>query len=95
MRLLVVEDEARIAELLGAALTRSGFTVDTVGGCEAARAAFTRAEQLAGSGPYADYARYMGAITAARASSNAMRIALRSGGTSGGRSSAGRVPGRF
>ena len=40
MRLLVVEDEARIAELLGAALTRAGFTVDAVGGCEAARAAF-------------------------------------------------------
>ena len=40
MRLLLVEDEARIAELLGAALTRAGFTVDTVGGCEAARAAF-------------------------------------------------------
>jgi DNA-binding response OmpR family regulator len=40
MRLLVVEDEARIAELLGAALTRAGFAVDAVGGCEAARAAF-------------------------------------------------------
>jgi DNA-binding response OmpR family regulator len=40
MRLLVVEDEARIAELLGAALTRAGFTVDAVSGCEAARAAF-------------------------------------------------------
>jgi DNA-binding response OmpR family regulator len=40
MRLLVVEDEARIAELLGTALTRAGFTVDAVGGCEAARAAF-------------------------------------------------------
>jgi DNA-binding response OmpR family regulator len=40
MRLLVVEDEARIAELLGAALTRAGFAVDAVSGCEAARAAF-------------------------------------------------------
>jgi DNA-binding response OmpR family regulator len=40
MRLLVVEDEARIAELLGAALTRAGFAVDAVRGCEAARAAF-------------------------------------------------------
>ena len=40
MRLLVIEDEARIAELLAAALTRAGFTVDAVGGCEVARAAF-------------------------------------------------------
>src|ERR1700746_2704612 len=43
MRLLVVEDEARIAELLGAALTRAGFAVDAVRGCEAARAAFAGA----------------------------------------------------
>ena len=33
MRLLVVEDEARIAEILDAALKRAGFVVDTVGTC--------------------------------------------------------------
>jgi DNA-binding response OmpR family regulator len=40
MRLLVIEDESRIAELLGAGLTRAGFTVDVVGGCEVAHGAF-------------------------------------------------------
>jgi len=39
------------------------------GDMAAARAAFTLAQQLAGAGPYADYARYMGAIAAVRADS--------------------------
>ena len=39
MRLLVVEDESRMAELLKAALTRAGFIVDTVTLCADARAA--------------------------------------------------------
>jgi DNA-binding response OmpR family regulator len=39
MRLLIVEDETRIAEILSAALTRSGFTVDVVGECTDAKAA--------------------------------------------------------
>ena len=39
VRLLVVEDEVRIAEILRSALSRSGFAVDAVGLCEDARAA--------------------------------------------------------
>jgi DNA-binding response OmpR family regulator len=39
MRLLVVEDETRIAELVQGALTRVGFTVDAVALCSEARAA--------------------------------------------------------
>jgi len=39
MRLLIIEDEARIAEILRSALSRSGFAVDTVGLCGDARAA--------------------------------------------------------
>ena len=39
MRLLVVEDETRIAELVQGALTRVGFTVDSVALCSEARAA--------------------------------------------------------
>jgi DNA-binding response OmpR family regulator len=39
MRLLIVEDEARIAEILRSALSRSGFAVDAVGLCGDARAA--------------------------------------------------------
>ena len=31
MRLLVIEDETRIAELVKAGLARAGFTVDVVG----------------------------------------------------------------
>jgi DNA-binding response OmpR family regulator len=40
MRLLVVEDEARIGELVKGALTRVGFAVDVVTLCADARAAF-------------------------------------------------------
>src|SRR5947209_2249792 len=39
MRLLIVEDEARIAELVQGALARAGFAVDAVGLCAEARAA--------------------------------------------------------
>jgi DNA-binding response OmpR family regulator len=39
MRLLIIEDEARIAEILRSALARSGFAVDSVGLCDDARAA--------------------------------------------------------
>ncbi len=39
MRLLVVEDETRIAELVKAGLARAGFAVDVVGLCGDARAA--------------------------------------------------------
>jgi DNA-binding response OmpR family regulator len=39
VRLLVVEDEVRIAEILRSALARSGFTVDSVSLCDEARAA--------------------------------------------------------
>ena len=39
VRLLVVEDEVRIAEILRSALSRSGFAVDAVGLCDDARAA--------------------------------------------------------
>jgi DNA-binding response OmpR family regulator len=39
MRLLIVEDESRIAEILSAALTRAGFAVDAVAECADARAA--------------------------------------------------------
>src|SRR5262252_9671422 len=39
MRLLVVEDETRIAELIEAALARVGFTIDAVALCADARAA--------------------------------------------------------
>jgi DNA-binding response OmpR family regulator len=39
MRLLVVEDETRIAEILKGALARAGFTVDAVGLCDQAAAA--------------------------------------------------------
>src|SRR5262249_34002435 len=39
MRLLIVEDEARIAEILRSALGREGFTLDAVGLCADARAA--------------------------------------------------------
>ena len=41
MRLLIVEDEARIAELVQGALARAGFAVDAVGLCAEARAALT------------------------------------------------------
>ncbi len=43
MRLLVVEDEARIAEILKTALQRSGFVVDTVRLCSEAREALSLA----------------------------------------------------
>jgi DNA-binding response OmpR family regulator len=39
MRLLIIEDEARIAEILRSALSRAGFAVDAVGRCGDARAA--------------------------------------------------------
>jgi two-component system, OmpR family, response regulator QseB len=39
MRLLVIEDETRIAELVKTGLGRAGFTVDVVGLCGDARAA--------------------------------------------------------
>jgi DNA-binding response OmpR family regulator len=39
MRLLIIEDETRIAEILRSALSRSGFAVDAVGRCGDARAA--------------------------------------------------------
>jgi two-component system, OmpR family, response regulator QseB len=39
MRLLIVEDETRIAELVKASLARAGFTVDVMGLCADARAA--------------------------------------------------------
>jgi DNA-binding response OmpR family regulator len=39
MRLLIVEDETRIAELVKAGLARAGFTVDVMGLCADARAA--------------------------------------------------------
>jgi DNA-binding response OmpR family regulator len=41
VRLLVVEDEVRIAEILRSALVRHGFAVDTVYCCEEARAALS------------------------------------------------------
>jgi DNA-binding response OmpR family regulator len=41
VRLLVVEDEARIAEILYAALEKAGFTVDVVSNCADARAALS------------------------------------------------------
>ncbi|CAN7505417.1 response regulator [Phyllobacterium sp. LjRoot231] len=41
MRLLIVEDEVRITELLRVALMRSGFVVDAVSLCEDARAALS------------------------------------------------------
>jgi len=40
MRLLVIEDEARMASLLKSALARAGFAVDTVARCAEARSAF-------------------------------------------------------
>jgi DNA-binding response OmpR family regulator len=40
MRLLIVEDEARIAELVQGALVRAGFAIDAVALCADARAAF-------------------------------------------------------
>jgi DNA-binding response OmpR family regulator len=39
VRVLVIEDEVRIVEILRSALSRSGFAVDAVGLCEDARAA--------------------------------------------------------
>ncbi len=39
MRLLIIEDEARIAEILRSALSRAGFAADAVGRCSDARAA--------------------------------------------------------
>jgi DNA-binding response OmpR family regulator len=41
MRLLIVEDETRIAELVKAGLARAGFAVDVVGLCTDARAALS------------------------------------------------------
>jgi DNA-binding response OmpR family regulator len=41
MRLLIVEDETRIAELVQGALARAGFAVDAVALCADARAALT------------------------------------------------------
>jgi len=43
VRLLIVEDESRMAEILRTALTRAGFAVDAVGSCEDARCAFASA----------------------------------------------------
>jgi DNA-binding response OmpR family regulator len=40
VRILIVEDEVRMVEILKAALTRAGFTVDAVRLCADARAAF-------------------------------------------------------
>jgi DNA-binding response OmpR family regulator len=39
VRLLIVEDEVRIVEILRSALSRAGFAVDSVGRCDDARAA--------------------------------------------------------
>jgi DNA-binding response OmpR family regulator len=41
MRLLIIEDEARIAELLEGALTKAGFTVDKASCCADARGALS------------------------------------------------------
>ena len=41
MRVLVVEDEVRIVEILQEALSRSGFVVDTVRRCAEAREALS------------------------------------------------------
>lgn len=41
MRLLLIEDEARIVELLSAALSRANFAVDTVGTCADGQAALS------------------------------------------------------
>src|SRR5262249_19445913 len=41
MRLLVVEDEPRMAQILHVALERAEFTVDTVGTCDNAREALS------------------------------------------------------
>jgi DNA-binding NtrC family response regulator len=41
MRLLVVEDEPRMAQILHAALRSAAFAVDSVGTCEDAREAFS------------------------------------------------------
>jgi DNA-binding response OmpR family regulator len=41
MRLLIVEDEARIAELVKAGLARAGFAVDVVRQCSDARVALS------------------------------------------------------
>jgi DNA-binding response OmpR family regulator len=41
MRLLIVEDEARIAELVKVGLARAGFAVDVVRQCSDARAALS------------------------------------------------------
>ena len=41
MRLLIVEDETRIAKLIQGALARIGFTVDAVALCAEARAALS------------------------------------------------------
>jgi len=43
LRLLLIEDEARIVELLTAALSQSGFAVDAVRNCVQGRAAFAAA----------------------------------------------------
>ena len=43
MRLLLIEDEARIVELLSVALSRANFVVDSVGTCTEGRAALSAA----------------------------------------------------
>ncbi len=64
--LSVLKDVSHDEQTTASALV-TGLVEYQSGDLSAARAAFTHAQQLAGTGPYADYARYMGAIAAARA----------------------------
>ena len=41
MRILIIEDEARITEILREALSRAGFTVDSATRCAEAREALS------------------------------------------------------
>lgn len=64
--LSVLKDVSHDEQTTASALV-TGLIEYQSGDLNAAHAAFTRAQQLAGTGPYADYARYMNAIAAARA----------------------------
>ena len=64
--LSVLKDVSHDEQTTASALV-TGLIDYQSGDLSAARAAFTRAQQLAGTGPYADYARYMNAIAAVRA----------------------------
>ena len=64
------DDRSALSALLTGLVAYQGG--DTAG----ARTSFATARQLAGSGPYADYARYMGALTVARTDSAAPSTAL-------------------